>query len=200
MTIRKGEPWGEQYDTDSVSEPIERFGTLHKLAIAAYEYYLQGKTLRAQAFGDVLTPFGSLSEGNKVGLYPVDLGLFVGDDGESMPFVAHAVAKQRLWSGEFTAIMNTGWHGVMNLTPKAHLNDGLLDVLQGSLPLRQRLQAKKRAQSGTHLPHPSLQYKRCKETSIALKKTTTVYLDNEQVGRFSSIGVRVIPDTLLLVV
>ena len=55
-------------------------------------------------------------------------------------------------------VTNGGIVARRNVAPRAHPNDGLLHVvtLGASMPWRQRLTARRRAESGNHLPHPHI--------------------------------------------
>src|SRR5688500_9854272 len=77
--------------------------------------------------------------------FPVDLGQVL-VDGRLHLFVAHCVARSPLWR-RAVAAMNAQWFQDWNLGPRAHPNDGLVDVYDakltfGDLPkVRRRLPA-----------------------------------------------------------
>ena len=54
--------------------------------------------------------------------------------------------------------MNSDHLGTWNVAPRAHPNDGKLDVISvgRGMTFRQRLQARTRLELGTHVPHPAI--------------------------------------------
>ena len=56
--------------------------------------------------------------------------------GETYWFVAHLVAHRRAWRGDAAVAMNAEWLGSWKLGPRAHPNDGLVDVTSGRLGWR----------------------------------------------------------------
>ncbi|MEZ5142739.1 MAG: hypothetical protein R2726_09515 [Acidimicrobiales bacterium] len=121
-------------------------------------------------------------------------------DGRLHWFVAHLVARRPWWRGRALVAMNAQWLGGWDLGPRAHPGDGLLDVSDGSLPLRQRLQARRRATTGTHLPHPGIRTSRVPAFQADLDPALDVWLDGERIGRASALSVRVEADALTVVV
>src|SRR5688572_24861917 len=87
--------------------------------------------------GDVLRTLGLGGDGaaaparDQPLAHPFDLALLHLDGGRRVPFVAHAVARRRWWSGSFAVVCNVGWVGSWYVGPRAHPNDGLLDVVHG---------------------------------------------------------------------
>jgi len=130
---------------------------------------------------------------------PVDLGAVL-IDGRLHWFVAHLVATRSWWWGRAVVAMNAQYLGRWDLAPKSHPNDGRLDVLDGNLPLGQRLLARARLGSGTHVPHPAIEQRRVAATQIDLDRPTPIRLDGEDVGDARSLSIRIEPDALLCVV
>ena len=61
-------------------------------------------------------------------------------DGRQHWFVAHLVARRSWWRGRVVAAMNAQWLGAWDVAPRAHPDDGLLDLLDGDLSLGDRLE------------------------------------------------------------
>lgn len=120
-------------------------------------------------------------------------------DGRLHLFVAHLVARNRLWTRAFVA-MNAQWVGRWNLGPRAHPNDGLLDTYDIRLRPGQLLPVRSRLQHGAHLPHPGIRERRSAATQVELERPLPVRLDGESVGRATVIVVRVETDALTVVV
>src|SRR6185369_10188758 len=78
--------------------------------------------------------------------FSVDLGEAL-IDGRLHFFVAHLVARNRWWTRAFVA-MNAQWLGGLNLGPRAHPNDGLLDIYDARLSLVDVVKVRARAHTG----------------------------------------------------
>ncbi|MCP3988788.1 MAG: hypothetical protein GY724_06930 [Actinomycetia bacterium] len=200
MVIKWGEPWGEP----GVRPPEAVVaGSDHELASLAAAAHSRGEPLVAGVgAGDVLTTLGVEPERPPADhhYYPFDLGVASLDGAEPVPFVASVIARRWGWSGQIAVVMNVGWYRNWYLGPRAHPNDGLLDITVGQLPLRQRLLARSRATSGSHLPHPRLRTLRRGRWDHVFDRPTPVLLDGRSVGRHRTLEVSVIPNCFTLVV
>lgn len=127
----------------------------------------------------------------------VDLGV-ASIDGESTVFVAHLLVGRPFVGG--TVVMQAQWCDGLDLAPRSHPADGRLDVTSGRLPFGQRRAARRRARSGTHLPHPDLRHRSVRSLALDLDRATTVVVDGVVVGRHRRIEVAVEPDALRIVV
>jgi hypothetical protein len=119
-------------------------------------------------------------------------------DGHLHLFVAHVVARSRLWTRAFVA-MNAQWLGRWNLGPRAHPGDGLLDTYDAELPLSQLAAVRARLHHGAHLPHPGITERRTASADVDLGRSLPVRLDGERVGPAQRLVVRVAPDALVVV-
>ena len=150
---------------------------------------------------------------------PVDL-MAVEADGRQLWACGHAVARNSWWRGPAAAAMNADRLGEWRLAPAAHPNDGRLHVLttglgprndgdattaaarrrsQASLGIPQRLLARGRLRSGTHLPHPLITMRRVAEATFDFEQALGLWLDGERVGRCRTLRVSVVPDGVTLV-
>ncbi len=209
MTIRKGRPWGTE-GTVPGNVPTARDDA--HLAALVQDWLQQNKPGAAPfvvrvASGDLLATVGGSpplpsrsAPGEKVQgqLLPMDLGFVRLDDGLEQPFVAHVLAHARGWRGQCMVVMNCAWHGDWYLGPRAHPNDGLLDVTIGGLSLRDRMMAKNRVKSGIHLPHPNLEVRRAASLVQALERPTPVHVDGVRVGQARRIELRLVSDAFVL--
>ena len=128
--------------------------------------------------------------------FPLDVGEVL-LDGRMHLFVAHMVARSRLWARAVVA-MNAQAIGDWNVGPRAHPNDGLLDVYEAELPLPERLKVRSRLHHGAHLPHPGIRERRVPAAQFELDRPLPVRLDGERVGVARVIAVRVRPDALVV--
>jgi hypothetical protein len=130
---------------------------------------------------------------------PADLGSVL-LDGRQHWFVSHLVARRSWWRGRVVAVMNAQWIGRWDVAPRSHPNDGLLDVFDGSPSLDDRLKARRRLLTGTHVPHPDIAQRRTAALTLELDRPTPIWLDGERVGTAQHLAVRLEPDALRLVV
>jgi hypothetical protein len=131
--------------------------------------------------------------------FPVDLGCVL-IDGRLHYFVAHLAAHRRGWSGPFAVAMNAEWLGDLDLGPRSHPGDGLLDLTEGRLGPRDRLAARRRARTGSHLPHPGLRTSRSGKAELSFPDGVPVFLDGVGVGTAHELLLHVEPDALTVVV
>ena len=203
MTIRKGEPWGAPgtlpddgivVSSDAAAraaiEPLRRAG--EPLPVLGL---LGGDLCRTVAGpGDVERLHGADAM-----RFPVDLGSVL-IDGRQHWFVAHLIARRSWWRGRVVAVMNAQWFGAWDLGPKSHPNDGLLDISDGTLSLGDRLKARRRLSTGSHVPHPDIRVRRTASEQFEFDPPLDVYLDGELVGRARTLSVRVEPDAYDIVI
>jgi diacylglycerol kinase family enzyme len=120
-------------------------------------------------------------------------------DGRLHLFVAHLVARTRMWNRAVIA-MNAQWLGPWNLGPRAHPNDGLLDAFDARLGLADLWKVRRRLPAGAHLPHPRIKESRTAAIQFELDRPTAVRLDGEEVDRGTTLAIRLEPDALRVVV
>lgn len=203
MSIRRGATWGE-------ARPLPPDGVVVRSDAEARA--VVSDALRA---GRAVPPLGLLGgdlcrtlggRGDETRLrspeamtFPVDLGRVL-VDGHLHWFVAHLVARRPGWRGRAVVVMNAQFLGPWDLAPRSHPGDGLLDVTDGALPLGDRLKARRRAVTGTHLPHPALRTTRVAATGLDLDPPLEIRLDGERIGRARHLTVGVEADALRVVV
>ncbi|HYE78174.1 MAG TPA: hypothetical protein VEI97_09315, partial [bacterium] len=130
--------------------------------------------------------------------FTVDLGQAL-VDGSLHLFVAHLVAHNRLWTRALVA-MNAQWLGSWNLGPRAHPNDGLIDVYDAHLPIGEVTKVRRRLHHGAHLPHPGIAEQRSAAVQFELSRPLPLWLDGVRLGQAQAVSVRVEPDALKVVV
>ncbi len=114
--------------------------------------------------------------------------------------MAHLAAHRPGWRGRFAVAMNAEWLGDLDLGPRSHPGDGLLDITEGQLGLRDRLAARRRARTGSHLPHPGLRTRRSARAELTFPSPVPVFLDGVAIGAASEVMVHLEPDALSVVV
>ena len=98
------------------------------------------------------------------------------------------------------AVMNAQFLGNWDVAPRSHPADGRLEVLDAQLSLSERMQARRRLPTGTHLPHPAIATRSVRAWQTDLDPGTEVWLDGVALGRARHLSVRVEPDSLVVVV
>ncbi|MPY93874.1 MAG: hypothetical protein GEV08_12660 [Acidimicrobiia bacterium] len=203
MTVRKGVDWGSPGPlagsgivASSDAEARAELEAARRAARPPREIGLLG--------GDLCRTVGGL--GDRARLRGPDAVRLSVDavravlDGEAHWFLAHLVARGPLWRGRGAVVMNAEWLGPWRLGPRAHPGDGLLDATEGELGLRDRLQARRRARTGDHLPHPQLATRRAARHELRFERPVAVWLDGTKVGMFREVDVACEPDALTVVV
>lgn len=190
--IRKGEVWGRPVDLDGTGPEAGSDAEVARLLSRPLDspVVLRGGDLYHSLGGRASSP---VDLDGPVMALPIDL-VAVRVDGVDRVAAAHVVARRRWWSGEFAVAMNGTHLGEWNLGPKAHPNDGLIDVTTGRLDVRDRWEARRRAHTGTHLPHPALSTSRVTSTVWTFDRPTPVYVDGVAVGSARRVELEVQPD------
>jgi hypothetical protein len=202
VTVEKGRPWGRPgaLPEDGV---IVRSDREARAALASARR--EGRPFPPLGLlgGDLWRTLGGREDEGR--LRSPDAATFVVDLGEALVdgrlhlFVAHLVARSRLWTHAFVA-MNAQWLGRWNLGPRAHPGDGLLDTYEARLAVGDLPAVRARLHHGTHLPHPRIREQRAPAVQVDLGRALPVHLDGEPVGRGRVLSVRVEPDALTVVV
>ena len=195
MTIRKGEQWGE-------AVPVPSGLDLAADDAAARTLVLSGRRVFGVQGGDLARTMGGGSpdrfrDGSIVVRAPVDLVRVVADD-EATVAVAHVVARRSWWRGPVLLVMNAQFRGAHDVAPRAHPGDGVVDVVEvaAGMPLRARVQARRRACNGTHLPHPQLTVTRAAVHRAAFSRPLDIWVDGVRWRRATALTVTVEPDAL----
>jgi hypothetical protein len=189
VTIRKGEEWGTPAARPAdliVARSDAELGALvaHDPAAA---YSVGG--------GDLYRSVGSPAPRASMQRLPVD-AMLVDLDGERCLAVAHVVARSGWWTGRIVVASNCGYLGDWNVAPRAHPNDGRIDVLEvdPAMSVRQRLQARARLRHGTHVPHPHLTARLVESAQWTFDDPLAVYVDGVRHASCSRLSVDVAPD------
>lgn len=202
MTIEKGAPWGEP-------KPLPGDGVAVRSDAEA-----RAIVERARRVGEPVPPLGLLGgdlcrtvggAGDEARLHspeattlPVDIGAVL-IDGRLHWFVAHLVARKRWWRGRVFVAMNAEFIGRWDVAPRSHPNDGLLDTFDVTMSVGDRLKARSRLATGTHLPHPGIKQRRTDAIQLDANGLD-IWLDGENVGPARTLSIRVEPDALTCVV
>jgi hypothetical protein len=202
VPIRKGEDWGARLgplpaDGVVVASDGEARAVVEQAIRAGRRVPPLGLT-----GGDLWRTLGSPRDRLRTDAavtFSVDLGEAL-VDGRLLRFVSHLVARRQWWRGRAWLALNVAWLGEWNVGPRAHPNDGLLDVLDARLRPSELLAARARARTGTHLPHPRIRERRTAAVQVSFDRPTPIWLDGDPAGDARNLSVRVEPDALTVVV
>jgi diacylglycerol kinase family enzyme len=97
-------------------------------------------------------------------------------------------------------VMNAEFLGSWDVAPRGHPNDGRAEVFEAGkdLTLRQRLAARKRLRTATHIPHPAIATRSIRQASWDFAKPMAITVDGRRCGRHTRIDVVVTPDAAIL--
>ena len=193
MTVRRNHDWGEvgPMPSDAVVLTRDRdVGRLVERAWASGEPLpgvgLVGGDLR-RALGGQRSRDDLATDVDVLGA-SIDVGaVFV--DGTRHAFVAHVIARSRLWSGAVFAVMNSECLGDWIVAPRAHPGDGRFDLVEARLSIGDRMKARRRLPMGTHVPHPSIRVRTVTAGDIAFGRERTIYIDGERIGRATAMQI-----------
>ena len=213
MPVQRGEPWGAAAPLPACA-PVARTDAELRSLVTEQQDGLLPRSPIGVLGGDLWRVAGAPSGGAarlasaQAQTVPADL-IAVEADGRLLWACAHAVARNSWWRGPAVAAMNADRLGEWRMAPAAHPNDGRLHVLAAGLPPErdgdagfgagQRLLARRRLRSGTHLPHPAIAMRRVTEAAFEFDRDLGLWLDGERVGRCRRLHVSVVPDGVTLV-
>ena len=203
MTIAKGRGWGEP-------AALPAGGVIVRTDAEAGDAVRRARTAETPIpvlgilGGDLCRTLGGRGEETRLRsadavTFPIDLGT-VEVDGAPRTFVSHVVIRNRTWTRAVVA-MNASWIGTWNVAPRAHPNDGRLDVYEAHLSAGDLLAVRRRLPLGAHLPHPRIRERRAATVEITLDRPRQLWIDGRRSGHAAGlIRFSVLPDALRVVV
>jgi hypothetical protein len=203
VTIRKGDSWGEIVDPPAGLQTFRSSRELARL-LTSSPSSVHGKQfsciLLAKNFQRLLGR--SKSRGKHDLRIVVDLlqvEVTAGGVGRQFIAIDTVLLPGSRWSGAVVLITNTGFAQGRRLAPRAHPNDGRMDVLKvdPTMTVRQRLLAVQRTRWGTHLPHPCLSVDQMSDFSWS-GPAGSLHIDGQSIRSVTDVTVRVLPDALVL--
>lgn len=201
MTIARGQPWGREVDRpDDLVAAHDDAELARLLAAIAHD---RSAPAAAAAAGDVARTLGSrdLAGRSRLTELPFDL-LDVRLDGQrSVPACAHVVIRSPRrrggwWRGRVVIVMNAEFIGDWDVAPRGHPNDGRVEIFEvdRSFGMRQRLAARRRARTATHVPHPAISTRSVKTAAWSFDRSMAVVVDGVRIGTARSVEVTVLAD------
>lgn len=196
MTIRPGAEWGREveHDRSIPSARTERRLTRRWERGSSSPIFLASGSLRL-ALG---LRWRGRRQRVEITCDLLVVGLERGHRRRSLHALGNVVVCERGVRPRMHVISNTGWWARRRITPRAHPNDGLLDVLVVSREIgwAQRLRGLRRARRLDHLPHPGLAVSRDRTYVVEDRGVLVVWVDGRFVGFADRIEATVIPDAI----
>ena len=202
MNIEKGRSWGslsplppEGVIIKTNKELLEKVNDCKRQGIDLPTFGLLG--------GDLWRTLGGRRAeerlyGGEATTLDIDLGCAL-LDGKIFWFCAHMFIGSKL-KGEKIFISNVAHYGKMNPAPKAHPGDGKFDMLEVKLSPLQTFKAVKRVSAGTHIPHPGIKYKQVSSEQFSFGKKLSIEIDGKNIGKFSTVSIRIETEALRVVI
>jgi len=208
MVIKHGQDWGRE---DIAPSDLARASSDSALADCLGE----GHRNVVVTGGDMWRTIGSENRavvaGEAAMCLPIDVMKveFRRDDESivSKIAVAHVVLRRSNirggWlRGPLTIAANAQFMGHWDIAPRGHPNDGRVEITQVDevMSLRQRLTARARLSTGSHLPHPLIQTKSMKNFVWEgdSRSHQVLWIDRQLIGRVKSLSVEVCNDEAFL--
>jgi hypothetical protein len=194
MTIERGVAWGKTVQVPDNIVSVATDSALADCSPADFISLLGGDLF--QSLGSP-HPVRTGSERTLVNIDALECQLEVSGTNQKL-LAASSVVIGSWWSrAEFVCITNGGMLNGLDLTPRAHPNDGKWDVLaiQKSMNLKQRILARRRSKTGSHIPHPDISITRMAEMSFhRAHKRQKLVIDGVPQPQWSSVHCHVVPD------
>jgi len=180
VTIRRGAAWGEHGAVPADLRPVHSDAELHDLLDAWRRggadlppIGLAGGDLARTVAGGSADQFTAAATQLPLDLVRVDAG------GRTTWSAAHVVCRRSWWRGEVVLAMTAQYLGGFDVAPRAHPNDGRLDLLlvEEAMGARARWQARRRARTGTHLPHPRLRPSQVAAIELTFARPLHIWVD-----------------------
>ena len=165
MPISPGSPWGS---TSPMPERTVNMSSDRELGVFLRDH--SAKQIHEQSIfmksGDIPRVLGVADRARDAECIRIVIDAIVvsytdsvGVDHTDVCIASMSIAR-RFFRGAISVVTNSGYWRNHEVAPRAHLNDGKLDIFEvsGAMRWSQRRMMWKKAQVGSHLPHPLLSY------------------------------------------
>lgn len=198
MTIEKGQPWGTP-----IVVPLETRDVADDFQLSLG----QPSDLHIVTSGDVCASLGHprpVQVGEHRTVVQIDaLDCMIHTDSREHRILAVSNVTIGRWVSppwrhqRFVCVTNPGIYLGANIAPRAHPNDGYLDIVQIDplMSWKQRFASRRRATTGTHVPHPHISIKRDTRVEFFRQDEREILkIDNQNIDHWERIVVKVLPD------
>ena len=207
MAIERGQQWGSQ-----LVVPVDLVQASSDVELA--EYIARGKKNIAVTDGDMWRTIGAgaqvVAAGEMAMCLPIDVmkvDYQIDGIATTKLAVAHVVTRESNtrggWlRGEVSVIANAQFLDRWDIAPRGHPNDGRVELTQvnRAMGVRQRVAARPRLRTGTHIPHPLIETKSVKsfERCFAQESRQILWIDRQCIGRVQRLSIEVMSDEAFL--
>lgn len=205
MPIKKGESWGHQvkppsdllvFDDDAKANEYLSRQLIGSLAV-------QGLAIKNSNLARTLGLKGSVvAETMLATTFDLIQVEFIKTDATSARrfFLGYAMIRKNMLRDKIIGVFNTSFVGKQDWAPRAHPNDGKIDVItvDKTMSMRQRLTAGRLLKSGSHIPHPQINYSQTGEFSVNQLRSTALIIDGVDFGPVEACEFQVISDAVTL--
>lgn len=194
MTIERGVAWGEHIQTPSGVITVNSDRELAECGPKDFVSLQSGDLFHALG-----SPHSVIGRTECI-LVPIDaLQCRIDFEDTSVHMLAASSVVVGSWwsSSDYLCLTNGGMYGGRDLTPRAHPNDGKWDLfrLSSTMGYRQRMIARRRSRTGSHLPHPEISVQRLSQFSCdRISQGQRLSIDGVMVKQWTSIHCQVLPD------
>jgi len=209
VTIGKGGAWGRE-----VERPADLVVARDDADLAARLQRQRADATRAPVAvrsGDLARTLGSAPVDGRPTLneLPIDMvTVRLGDveaPDRSVPACAHVVICSPWWRGGWlrgraVVVMNAEFIGHWDVAPRGHPNDGRVEVFEVDprFGIRQRLAARRRARTATHVPHPLITTRSVRAADWSFESPMAVLADGVRVGVAREVAIAVVADAAVV--
>lgn len=206
MTIRPGAAWGIVRTLPNDIRILPSEVELHRWAVRHRHAHtpITDVALGSGALRRTCGRSTDVAAGQQTLQVPIDILRLVLDPLTASERTTYAtsnvIARRSWWRGEVVLAMNAEFYGHYDVAPRAHPNDGRVDVLRvdPSMTFRQRLAARRRAIHGAHLPHPLVRVSRDRQATLTFLRPLVVWADGVRLGTASALSITVEPDAMMI--
>lgn len=198
--IRRGEEWGSP-TTRTESDVVVKGDIAFARCSPDHRLIVSGGDI-ARALGDPTPPdIGASCTEVLIDALRITITM---RNGNTITQIASSHVIIGSWfRGRLICVTNGGFIGLRNVSPRAHPNDGLFDVMSllSSMGIQQRYRARHKSILGTHTPHPMVETSRARTTEFsALLRSETLRIDGRRIRLWMSIHIEIVPDYWRLLV
>jgi hypothetical protein len=205
MPISRGDDWGHAEPAPADLTIVADDAALHRYVVERRSRGLPLDPVGIER-GDLARTMGGGTGNRFPGIVvnaTVDI-LRVEVDGAVTWCTSHVVGRRcdSWWRGEVLFAMNAQFLGGYDLAPRGHPNDGRVELLRVDrrMTWRARQQARRRALTGTHLPHPDIAASTVGTTphNLTFSRPLDLWLDGVKWRRARSVVLTVEADALVV--
>lgn len=207
MVIQRGQQWG--------SERVAPDGLVVASSdIELADHISRGQINIAVSDGDMWRTIGGRDRivvpGEMAMCLPIDIMKVqyqVDGTVDTKLAVAHVVTRQSNVSGgwlrgEVTVVANAQFLHRWDIAPRGHPNDGRVELTQvaRAMGVRQRVSARSRLRTGTHVPHPFIETRSVESfvNNFAEESQHVLWIDRRRIGRVQKLSIEVVSDEAFL--